>query len=115
MGRVSYPSVEVLAPANYVTALDGFTLRPNLSYVRKSGGVVTVYLNFITENALEPGTNYDAFTLDATITPRKNVLFNVGVGMNEGVCFGSTGNVKLNVRNSVAAGSSIYVGATYLV
>ena len=115
MGRVEYPTGKVLAPADYVTAGEGFELRPSYSFIRNVGGVVTLYLNFKATEAMTAGTSYILGTLNESIKPRSNTTTNLYNMDGQCLLVGSTGNFTLNQASAYSSGKTFYISATYLV
>ena len=113
MGRVEYPTGQVLAPADYVTVGEGFELLS--SSVRKSGGVVTMYLSFKATEAMTANTSYSLGTLNESIRPRSNVVINLYNMDGQCLLSSSTGNFMLNQASAYSSGKIIYVSATYLI
>ena len=115
MGRVEYPTGKVLAPANYVTAGEGFEFRPSYSYIRNVGGVVTLYLSFKATEAMTANTSYILGTLNESIKPRSHTVTNLYNMDGQCLLSNSIGNFTLNQASAYSSGKVFYVSATYLI
>ena len=115
MGRVEYPAGKVLAPADYVTVSEGFTLRTSYSFIRKAGGVVAVYIGFQANEAMTANTDYMLGTLDASIKPGTQVLFNMYNVTGKGLIGRTTSDIKFTPDKAYNAGQIFYIYATYLI
>ena len=115
MGRVEYPAGKVLAPADYVTASEGFEFRPSYSHIRKVGGVVTLYLSFKATEAMTANTSYILGTLNESIRPRSNIVTNLYNMDGQCLLSSSTGNFILNQASAYSSGKLFYFSATYLI
>ena len=115
MGRVEYPTGKVLAPADYVTASEGFEFRPSYSFIRNVGGVVTLYLSFKATEAMTANTSYNLGTLNESIKPRSNTVTNLYNMDGQCLLAGSTGNLTLNQASAYSSGKTLFLSETYLI
>lgn len=115
MGRVEYPAGKALAPADYVTASEGFTLRANYSYMRRVGGVAAIYLNFQASEAMAADTLYTLGTLDASIYPGTQVLPTTYNVTGKALISRTTGEIKFTPDKAYGANTFFYIYAAYLI